>query len=65
MLAWLNDGVGVSYIIKLKSCDVLDDEIVSFIIELELFVWRTISNDGIFLKYLSNLIIIIKSHNFN
>ena len=48
MLAWLYAGVSVSSIIKLKSCDVLDDEIVSFIIELELFVWRTISNDGIF-----------------
>ena len=65
MLAWLNDGVSVSSIIKLKSCDVLDDEIVSFIIELELFVWRTISNDGIFLKYLSNLIILNKSNNLN
>ncbi len=60
MFAWLNDGVSVSSIIKLKSCDVLDDEI-----ELELFVWRTISNDGIFLKYLSNLIILNKSHNLN
>jgi len=48
MLAWLNAGVSVSSIIKLKLCDVLDDETVSFIIELELFVWGTISNDGIF-----------------
>jgi hypothetical protein len=48
-----------------KSYDVLDDEIVSFIIELELFVGGTISNDGIFLKYLSNLIILNKSHNLN
>jgi len=65
MLAWLYAGVSVSSIIKLKSCDVLDDEIVSFIIELELFVWGTISNDGIFLKYLFNLIILNKSHNLN
>ncbi len=42
MLAWPNAGVSVSYIIKLKSCDVLDDEIVSFIIELELYVKGTI-----------------------
>ena len=28
----------------MKSCDVLDDEIEAFIIELELFVWGTISN---------------------
>ncbi len=48
MIAWLNAGVSASSIIKLKSCDVLDDEIVSFIIELELFVGGTISNDGIF-----------------
>ncbi len=65
MLAWLNAGVSVSSIIKLKSCDVLDDEIVSFIIELKLFVWGIISNDGIFLNYLSNLIILNKSHNLN
>ncbi len=49
----------------MKSCDVLDDEIEAFIIELELFVWGTISNDRIFLKYLSNLIILNKSQNLN
>ncbi len=49
----------------MKSCDDLDDEIEAFIIELELFVWGTISNDSIILKYLSNSIILNKSHKLN
>ena len=50
----------------MKLCDLLDDEIEAFIIEkVELFGWGSISNDGIFLKYLSNLIVLSKSHNLN
>ena len=49
----------------ITGCDALDDEIKAFIIEWELFVCGTISKDGIFFKYLSNLIILNKSHNLN